>query len=113
MHEVSIANSILEIVESQTRKNNASSVKCVKLIVGEFTGVVKEALEFALDIVKKNTLAKEAEFIIERVKLKTVCKKCNKTYNGNGEITFLCPICNGVLNIKEGKELYIDFIEVD
>ena len=113
MHEVGIAQSILEIVENETTKNNASSVKCVKLIVGEFTGVVKEALEFALDIIKQNTIAKNAEFIIEKVRLKTYCQDCDKTFVGKRDANFFCPNCNNILNIVEGKELQIDFIDVE
>ncbi len=113
MHEVGIAQSILEIVEKEVKKNGASKVNKVKLIVGEFTGVVKEALEFALDIIKKNSLAENAEFLIETVKLKTFCQSCDKTFVGKEEAHFLCPDCNGILGIVEGKELKIDFIDVE
>ncbi len=113
MHEVGIAQSILEIVEKEVKKNGASKVNKVKLIVGEFTGVVKEALEFALDIIKKNSLAENAEFLIETVNLKTFCQNCDKTFVGKEEAHFLCPDCNGILGIVEGKELKIDFIDVE
>jgi len=113
MHEVGIAQSILEIVEKEVNKDGTSNVKRVKLIVGEFTGVVKESLEFALDIIKKNTSAENAEFVIETVKLKTYCQECDKTFIGKDDAHFLCPDCNGILGIVEGKELKIDFIDVE
>ncbi len=113
MHEVGIAQSILEIVEKEAAKNNATVVKKVKLIVGEFTGIVKEALEFALEIVKKNTIAENAEFEIEIVKLKTHCKHCNREFTNNKQAGFLCPECNGILSIVAGKELNIEYIDVD
>jgi hydrogenase nickel incorporation protein HypA/HybF len=46
MHEMAIAQSIIEIVEREARKHNSGSVKRVKVQIGEFSGVVKEALEF-------------------------------------------------------------------
>jgi len=113
MHEVGIAQGILDIVEKEVKKNSASNVNRVKLIIGEFTGVVKEALEFALDIIKKNTSAHNAEFVIETIKLKTYCQECDNTFVGKEEAHFLCPNCNGILNIVAGKELRIDFIDVE
>ena len=113
MHEVGIAQSILEIVEKEMKKNGASTVNRVRLIIGEFTGIVKEALEFALNIIKKNTSVQNAEFVIETIKLKTYCQKCDQTFVGKEESRFLCPECNGILNIVEGKELQIDYIDVE
>ncbi len=113
MHEVGIAQSILEIIEKEVTIDGAANVKRVKLIVGEFTGIAKEALEFALDVVKKNTSAENAEFEIEMVKLKTYCQECNKTFIGKDDAHFICPNCKGILSIIEGKELKIDFIDVE
>ncbi len=113
MHEVGIAQSILEIIEKEVKQNNATNVNCVKLIIGEFTGVVKESLEFALDIIKKNTSAENADFIIETVKLKTYCDECDKTFVGKNEARFLCPNCQAILSIVEGKEMRIDYIDVE
>ena len=112
MHEVSIAKSIYEIIESEALKNNASEVIKVKILIGEFTGIVKEALEFALTIVKKGSFMENTEFEIETVKLKTYCKKCDKTYIGKNKAQFLCPNCNNILSIKSGKELKIEYIDI-
>ncbi|MEN8191170.1 MAG: hydrogenase maturation nickel metallochaperone HypA [Bacteroidota bacterium] len=113
MHEVGIAQNILEIIENEVKNNSASTVNRVKLIIGEFTGIVKEALEFALDIIKKNTVAHDAKFEIETIKLKTFCQECDKTFIGQNESYFLCPNCGKTLDIVEGKEMRIDFIDVE
>ena len=113
MHEVSIAQNILDIVEREADKNKANKIYSVKIVIGEFTGIVKEALEFALQVVIKNSIANKAEFHIEMVSLKTHCSTCNKTYNNNKEFIFLCPSCDGNLEILNGKELYIDYIDLE
>jgi hypothetical protein len=47
MHEISIAESIVEIAEARARGQNAVSIQVVKIRPGEFTNIVREALEFA------------------------------------------------------------------
>ncbi len=112
MHEVGIAKSIYEIIESEAKKNNAGKVVKVKLLIGEFTGIVKEALEFALDVIKKGSFMEDTEFEIETVKLKTYCSNCDKTFIGKSNARFLCPDCQNILSIKSGKEMEIEYIDI-
>ena len=50
MHEMSLAQSIVEIVENTAQQNQAPSVVSVKLIVGELAGVEMHALMQGLKI---------------------------------------------------------------
>jgi hydrogenase nickel incorporation protein HypA/HybF len=52
MHEISTAESIVEIAEQQPRAQNARSIQLIKLRPGEFTTIVREALEFACEIAR-------------------------------------------------------------
>lgn len=113
MHEVSIAQNILLIVEKEAEKKKASKIHLVKIILGQFTGVVKEALEFALEVVKKNSIADKAIFKIETISLQTFCPACNKDYDSQNEMIFQCPSCKGNLDIVRGKEMYIDYIDLE
>jgi len=113
MHEVGVALEIIKIVKLETEKADAEVVKEVKIIIGEFTGIVKESLKFAFDIIKKETIAKNAEFIIEVEKLKTRCTDCNSIYGSKNEANFICPNCGGILNILAGKEMKIEYIDVE
>ncbi len=113
MHEVGIAQEIFKIITSETEKAEASSVKEVKIVIGEFTGVVKEALEFAFDVIKRNSVAENAVFIIEIEKLKTKCRDCGEFFFGKEEANFLCPKCGGALKILAGKEMKIEYIDVE
>ena len=113
MHEVSIAQNILDIVEKEAEKQKASKIHLVKIILGQFTGVVKEALEFALLTVKKNSIANDTHFQIDTVPLKTHCSDCKNDYSNQQEIIFTCPSCNGNLEIISGKEMYIDYIDLE
>lgn len=113
MHEVGIALEIIKIVKKETEKADATVVKEVKIIIGEFTGIVKESLDFAFDIIKKETIAKDARFVVEIEKLKTKCCECNNMYGSKNEANFICPNCGGLLEILSGKEMKIEYIDVE
>ena len=113
MHEVGIAQNILEVIQKEAEENNSNEIKKVKLLLGEFTGVVREALEFAFDILKKDTLAKDAELEIETKKLKTYCSVCKKNFNHVSEPNFICNQCGNALEIIEGREMEIEYIDIN
>ena len=56
MHEMSLAQSIVEIVENTAQQNQAPSVVSVKLIVGELAGVEMHALMQGLKIASQGTV---------------------------------------------------------
>jgi hypothetical protein len=60
MHEMSIAQSVLDIAFSEMEKRAARRVQKIKIRIGEFSGVVKEALEFAFDVLTPDTPASGA-----------------------------------------------------
>jgi hydrogenase nickel insertion protein HypA len=65
MHELSIAKGIIEIAEAKAREENSRCIQTIKVRLGEFTTVVREALEFAFEVACLETLAKNARLEIE------------------------------------------------
>jgi hydrogenase nickel incorporation protein HypA/HybF len=113
MHEVAIAQNIIEIVEAEAKRNDANKINKVKLRVGRFTCVVKEALEFAFEVVKQDTFAHDAAVEIEMVELQVECPKCGLTKSPENEYNFICVECGAPLDIVSGRELQVEYIEVD
>jgi hydrogenase nickel incorporation protein HypA/HybF len=60
MHELSIAESIIQIAEARARDLNSASIQLIKVRLGEFTTIAREALDFAFDIARRGTLAERA-----------------------------------------------------
>ena len=79
MHEMSLAQSIVEIVENTAQQNQAPSVVSVKLIVGELAGVEMHALMQGLKIASQGTVMQDAKIEIERPEGTAWCLKCQKT----------------------------------
>jgi hydrogenase nickel incorporation protein HypA/HybF len=113
MHEVAIAREILDVVEKTARENNAEKVTLVKLRIGSFTSIVQDALDFALEALKPETLAREALFEVESVALCARCPGCGQDYPNMEDFHFICLECGGNLEIVAGRELEIVAIEVD
>lgn len=113
MHELSIAQSILEIAEKAAPKDKQAVVTGVGLQVGELSGVEVDALQFALSIITKDTLLQRAELHIEIIKGEAECLDCGTVFAVPSFGT-CCPQCSGYsMTILKGRELKVLNIVVE
>lgn len=114
MHEASIVAELLRIATEECKKNGYNKINSIKLLIGRATGVMKDALLFAFNILKEDTLAKDAELIIEEVPVRVQCKDCGTEFTSDENyIIFECPQCGSFsISILSGKELNISEMEV-
>lgn len=113
MHELSIIQNILDIAESEARKNNATRITKIKLKIGEMSGVLADSIHSCFDTVKRNTIACDAELLIEHIPLTGRCRDCGINFLIDG-YQFVCSACNSnKIEIISGKELLIDELEVE
>ena len=112
MHELSLAQSILEIVTREAQAHGVPEISAVHISVGKFTHVVPLSLKYCFDLIKEDGPAKNAELVINLVALKTLCLDCNREFLLE-EPEFICPLCGGEkVRVLEGRELWIDSFEV-
>ena len=112
MHEATLAENILDIALSAARQHHAAKVYKIGLTLGEMAGVEVEALTLSFDVLKKNTAADGAELLITRVPISATCNKCGETFQLE-RYNFLCPKCDGVLILRSGRELLVDFVDCE
>jgi hydrogenase nickel incorporation protein HypA/HybF len=84
MHEVSIALSLLDIVEKKCREEGYPTVESVSVRVGKASGVLPEAFSFAWEVVKKDTIARDSRLTLALIpvgpqKRKCLCFKVNQS----------------------------------
>ena len=113
MHEIAIAKSIIEIAEAKAREQNSGPIQAIKIRLGEFTTVVREALEFAFEAVRQDTLAENARLEIESVPMVVRCVTCGSVTDPVREVCLICPQCGLPLEIVSGEELQVEYIEVE
>jgi hydrogenase nickel incorporation protein HypA/HybF len=112
MREISIAESIIDIAEAKAREQNSLCVQAIKIRLGEFTTVAREALEFAFEVVRQGTLADHARLEIEIVPMVVDCVLCGPIADPIREICLICPQCGLPLKIVSGEELQVEYIEI-
>lgn len=108
MHELSIALNIVEIAEENALQSKLHSITEIKLVVGELSGVVYEALEFAMEEAVKNTILENAKISITRISGKARCDSCAHEFDVE-DIYTPCPKCkNFIHKIIQGNELRVE-----
>lgn len=113
MHEMALAEGILDIALDYARKNKAKKIREVGLRIGEMSGVETESLEFSFRMLVKGTIAEDAQLHIEHIPLVGQCAKCGKTFHIE-HYDFWCPECKGgVLKTVSGREMQVSYLEVD
>jgi len=113
MHEFSIALSIVEIVNQHAEIANAQIVNQIEIEVGELSGVVLDAMEFAMESAIKGSMASSASVVFHFIKGRGKCLECAEEFDLQN-VFDPCPFC-GAFNpqIKQGKELRVKAINVD
>ena len=114
MHEASIAISLLETISGLCQKEGYNSIETVRLKVGKASGILPDALLFAFDIAKANTIASQAELIIEHIAIGGFCSECGSQFDSEERYIYSCPACKSkAIKITRGGELQIIDMEVD
>ncbi len=111
MHEAGIIYNVLKVAEETARKQNGQKILKLYLRVGSMSGVIPEALQFAFEAMRTDTMAKEAQLKIENVSASCWCEDCKIEYVPD-ELGFLCPKCGGG-NIKLQKGRELELVSID
>ncbi len=107
MHELSIAISIVEIAEEEVRKAGSTKVEEIVLEIGKLTCVEDEALHYAWEEARKNTVLAEAMCKVEHIAGRAKCLTCNVEFTLTNMYD-LCPTCQDFgKEILQGKEIRI------
>lgn len=112
MHEMSLAEGILGIAKDYAEQNGAKKVTKIALLIGEMAGVETDSLEFCLHTVIKETIADGAAIEIKHVPLVGCCTMCGKERHIE-KYNFVCPDCGGVLDTVSGREMRVDYLEME
>jgi hydrogenase nickel incorporation protein HypA/HybF len=113
MHELSIALSIVEIAEENAKNANTSVINEIELDIGTQSGVVLEALDFAMQSAVQGTMLEKANVKINSIPARAICAQCQHEFFVNDLFT-PCPECgNPFCEIIQGKELKVKSIKAE
>ncbi|OGB33124.1 MAG: hydrogenase maturation nickel metallochaperone HypA [Burkholderiales bacterium RIFCSPLOWO2_12_FULL_61_40] len=112
MHEMSLAEGVLQLLEDAARQQKFEKVITVWLEIGQLSGVEVEAMAFCFDAVTRDSVAQGAR--LEIVVLPGVgwCMECSQSVPMS-EVFGECPHCGGFqMQVTGGTEMRVKELEV-
>jgi hydrogenase nickel incorporation protein HypA/HybF len=113
MHELAITQSILDISLRYAQKANAKRVASINLVIGKFSSIVDDSVQFYWDTIAKGTIAEGAILHFERIPAEMTCLDCGFIFEPTDE-TFACPQClSPKVKITKGDEFRVESIDIE
>jgi len=113
MHEVSIMAEAVQMAAESAQAAGARRITGLRLRVGTLNGAVPEAMTFAWDVVRQNTLAATATLNIESVPAACWCATCQAEFACR-DFMSECPRCHNLSgDLRRGRELEIAAVELE
>jgi hydrogenase nickel incorporation protein HypA/HybF len=112
MHEMSLAEGVLGVVQDAARAHEPCTVRTVRLEIGALAAVECEALRFAFEVVKRGSVADAAELDIVQVPGSAWCMQCSRSVTLAARVD-PCPQCGGwQLQVTGGNEMRVRELEL-
>lgn len=113
MHEMSLCQGIVGIIEDAAERQTFARVRSVTLELGRLGHVLPQAMLFCFEAASRGTLADGAELVIRLTDGAAWCFDCEATVPLDSRLS-PCPTCGGGrLQVTAGEELRVAEIEVD
>ena len=112
MHEMSLSEGVLQLIEDAAREQDFSKVNAVWLEIGQLSGVEVDAMKFCFDAVTRNTIAQGARLEIISLPGTGWCMACALSVPMD-EVFGECPHCGGhQMQVTGGTEMRLKELEV-
>ena len=113
MHELSIAESILEAVRKELVSRPGARPTRVGLRIGELAAVDVDSLTFCFEAVLKGTDWASLQLVARVCPQRRICKECGNEF-AVIEYNADCPACaSSHTKLTSGDELDFDYLEVE
>ncbi|MDD8018385.1 MAG: hydrogenase maturation nickel metallochaperone HypA [Bacteroidota bacterium] len=113
MHELSIAENIVEIIHQHVDEDRLRDVRAVGVKVGTYSGVVADSLEFSYQAITAATPLEQSFLALEQISFVVECEECNQKLINDDGVT-QCSSCGSFkTKIISGRELQVKDIELE
>jgi len=112
MHELGVANEILDIALSEAERHAAKKVTSIRLRVGVLRSIEPENLSFLFEHLARGTPAEGAHLDIVEEPVRVECEACGVSEAPS--FAWECPRCKGSgVSVTGGDSLSILSLDVD
>lgn len=113
MHEMALAEGILQLIEDTARNQGFTVVRTVWLEIGQMSSVEPDALRFCFDAVTRDSIAAGAILEIVDTPGQGWCMQCAQTVPMQA-LYDPCPTCGSYhVQATGGTEMRVKELEVD
>jgi hydrogenase nickel incorporation protein HypA/HybF len=113
MHELAVAESILEIALRHAQPAQARKISAVYLVIGQLSSIIDDSVQFYWDFISKDTPAEGATLHFRRIAAEFHCLDCDQAFTLCSGVLG-CPNCSSSnVKVTAGEEFYLEAIEVE
>ncbi len=113
MHELSVTQNIIDIVNRHAEEAGAQRVARINLVIGELSSIVDDSVQFYFDYLSEGSLAEGATLVFDRISVRLECGACQHVWQPD-DMDWQCPHCGArAARVVKGREFYVDSIEVE
>lgn len=112
MHELSLANALIEIVENLRQHEGFTAVRALTLSCGRHSCVDPEAFRFVFSVQARGTAAAGAKLAFDIRPAVLYCFACGREFS-TGSLDLLCPTCGRADVLLTGGTEELKLLEMD
>ena len=113
MHELGIAQSVIDAVHGETARHVGAKPLKIAVRIGELSAIDPDALRFSFEALTRETELQDLELEIEVCPRRHRCLDCATEF-GVKDFTFNCPQCGSVRNdCISGEELELAYLVLE
>ena len=113
MHEMSIAEGLIQSVLAAANQHNATRIERVEIDVGQMRLIVPDAMRLAWQVITEGTIAAGSELIVVEIPMAARCKKCGREFAPKID-EYLCPDCGQAdVDILTGDDIILKSVVCD
>ncbi len=113
MHEISIARSLLELLNDQRRVCGSGRILRATVMLGPLSGVDGTALQSTFSLIVAGTPVEGCALEIKTAALSGKCSSCSNEFEIR-HYQFVCPACqSNAIELASGNEILLSEIEVE
>lgn len=114
MHEFSVTNSILEILDGIVNEKNIKRIKKVNFLLSPLGGIEKESIRFYFEfLTRDNPVYKDCSLIFKEDVLRVKCNDCGNIFETDLSAIMECKACHSHnINIIPADDIKIVSIDI-
>ncbi len=113
MHELSLAAEMVEQLAAVAAREKALRIVRIELLIGRYSGIERDAFEFAFPIAAAGGPLEGAELVVEVPPVTVECRACGTTTHPPA-ILLRCHTCGSPrVELKGGREFMVRSVELE